>query len=126
MITFGNFQLSADKFRQEIDKIRGDKHVTVGIHEDAGLHPDSGMTNASLGATLHFGAEIIHPGGTSYGYKKKSDINDNKISFLKKGQGYAEIGVTPPHTITIPPRPWLDVGVESGTQEYLREISDLF
>lgn len=90
MITFCNFQLSVDKFRQEIDKIRGDKHVTVGIHEDAGLHPDSGMTNASLGATLHFGAEITKNG----------------------------------HTITIPPRPWLDVGVESGTQEYLREISD--
>lgn len=94
MLNFSGFQISAEQFRKEVDKIRGDKYVTVGIHEDAGIHPDSGMTNATLGAIQHFGADIIRQ--------------------TKNGT----------FQIKIPARPWLDIGVESGIQEYIRTISD--
>ena len=40
---------------KELEKLTSDKFVMVGIHEDTGDHPDAGMTNAQLGATLHFG-----------------------------------------------------------------------
>ena len=60
------------------------KFVTVGMHEDSGLHGDDGITNAQLGATLHYGTD-----------------NGN-----------------------IPPRPFLDVGVASGNQDYLALIAD--
>lgn len=71
-----------DKLRKELKKFRGDKHVTVGIHEGA-PQPESGDLNmATLGAVLHFGSEDGH----------------------------------------IPARPWLDTGVESGTQDILDTI----
>lgn len=33
--------------------------VTVGIHEDTGEHPNAGITNAALGAVLHYGNDRI-------------------------------------------------------------------
>lgn len=41
---------------KELEKVMTDKFITVGIHEDAGQH-DGGITNAQLGATLHFGTQ---------------------------------------------------------------------
>lgn len=110
--------------QKEIEKFKTDKHVLVGIHESEGAVEDGNFTMAALGATLHFGADIDHPGGTSYGYATQKDAEKGKVKFLKKGQGYAELGVTQPHKITIPPRPWLDVGVESGTTDYLEVLEN--
>lgn len=45
---------------KELDKLMTDKFATIGIHEDAGQHENDGITNASLGATLHFGTQDGH------------------------------------------------------------------
>ena len=107
---------------RELEKLKGDKFVTVGIHEDAGNHDSDDITNASLGAIHEFGAEVNHPGGTSYGYASKASANRNEVRFLKSGSGYMELGVTGPHTVSIPARPWLNPGVASGDEEYLKII----
>ena len=114
------------ELQREIEKQLGniDRYVTIGIHEDKSARSgdDSGRTNAEIGAINHFGAEISHPGGTPYGYKSKASANKGDVQFLKKGVGFLEMGVTKAHTITIPARPWLDVGVEQGTAEYVKII----
>lgn len=77
------------------------KTVKVGIqaNEDSEL--------LMIANVQEFGADIDHPGGTSYGFKTKKDVESNRISFLKKGQGHIVLGVTEPHKITIPSRPFI-------------------
>lgn len=105
--------------RKEIAKLTAGKGVLVGIHEsDSGRDADE-ITNASLGAVLHFGADINHPGGTEYGYATKRDEKKKRVRFLKKGTGHKVIGTTGPHQIKIPARPWLDVGVAKASDEYV-------
>ncbi|CAH9012464.1 tail completion or Neck1 protein [Vibrio phage F35 g1] len=123
-IKVDGLQQVQNRIRKEIEKIAKNKTVLVGIHEDAGSTDNGELTMAALGATLHFGADIDHPGGTSYGYKTEKDMVDGKVRFLKSGQGHAVIGVTSPHKIKIPPRPWLDVGVRSGSADYLDIIEN--
>ena len=110
------------QLQRELEKFATDEFVTIGIHEDAGLHESDDITNASLGAIHEFGATIDHPGGTSYGYASKAAAQRNEVRFLKSGSGYMELGVTGPHKIDIPARPWLNPGVDSGTEEYLKII----
>lgn len=117
----------ADQARQAIEKALQDfmttDFVTIGIHEDAGQHESDDITNAQLGAVHEFGAEIDHAGGTSFGFASKAAEVRNEVRFLKKGKGFLELGVTGPHKITIPARPWLNPGVQSGNDEYLQIIS---
>lgn len=115
-----DFQLAKNELMRELEKFRGGKSVTVGIHEGAG-NADGDFTMAALGATLDQGATINHPGGTAYGYKSKAGAERGETRFLKPGTGYVS-GVTKAHVIEIPARPWLAPGVESGTQEYIAEI----
>lgn len=113
-----------EALRKEMDKITdGAKFVLVGIHEDAG-EGGGDLTMAQLGAVHEFGADIDHPGGTPYGYKTKEDAEAHRIRFLKKGEGHKVLGVTGPHVISIPARPWLVPGVENGEAEYIAEIED--
>jgi len=118
----------ADKALGELNKalqeFMTDKVVTVGIHEDENARDSGTITNAQLGAVHEFGADIDHPGGTSYGYATKAAADKGQVRFLKKGEGYAELGVTDPHKIVIPARPWLLPGVQSGNAEYLKVIKD--
>ncbi len=100
-----------------------DSFVTVGIHEDAGMHESDDITNAQLGAVHEFGADINHPGGTSYGFATKAAADRNEVRFLKSGTGYVELGVTGPHQIKIPARPWLLPGVQSGNADYIDIIT---
>lgn len=123
-VTVTGLQQAQDALKKELERMMIDKTVLIGIHEDAGMTDDGELTMAQLGAIQHFGADIDHPGGTSYGYKTERDMINGKVSFLKKGTGYAEIGVTKPHKITIPPRPWLDVGVKSGAVDYLEVLEN--
>lgn len=123
-VTISGIEEAKRQLEQEIKRLTSDKTVLVGIHEDAGSTDDGDLTMAQLGAVLHFGADINHPGGTSYGYKTEKDAKKGKVRFLGKGKGHMELGVTKPHNITIPPRPWLDVGVKSGTQDYLEVIQN--
>lgn len=118
MRIFG-LQQAQDAIKKELSKLGGGKVATVGIHEDAGAVPDGAMSMATLGAIQHFGADIQHPGGTKYAIQ-----DDGRAKFVKNGRKARYDGVTGPHVIKIPPRPWLDVGVESGTAEYLSIIKE--
>lgn len=117
-----DFQQAQDALKKALDEFRGSNTVLVGIHEAAGNVESGDLTMAKLGAIHEFGADIDHPGGTSYGYATERDAQDGKIRFLGTGKGFMELGVTGPHKITIPARPWLVPGVQSGTVEYLRAI----
>ena len=118
------FQELEDAVSKELAALRSDKIVTVGIHEEAGNVEKDDLTMASLGAIHEFGAEINHPGGTSYGYASKAAAERDEVRFLKKGAGYMEIGVTGPHKINIPARPWLEPGVVSATDAVMKTIQD--
>lgn len=118
------FQELEDAVSKELAALRSDKIVTIGIHEEAGNVESDDLTMASLGAIHEFGADIDHPGGTSYGYASKAAADRDQVRFLKKGAGYMELGVTGPHKINIPARPWLEPGVASGTDEILKTIQD--
>lgn len=117
-----DFQNAQRAIERELSKLRSNRHVTIGIHEDAGSHANSDMTMAQLGATLNYGATINHPGGTAYGYKTAADAKSDSFKFLKAGTGYAVIGYTKPHVINIPPRPWLIPGVTSGLKAIIAQI----
>ncbi|BAN16833.1 tail completion or Neck1 protein [Edwardsiella phage PEi21] len=110
----------------ELDKvlgqIRDDQYVTVGIHEAAGDVESGEINMATLGAVLNFGAEIDHPGGTSYGYATEEAESRKEVRFLKTGTGFKPLGVTKPHKINIPARPWLEPGVQSKSNEYVTII----
>jgi len=114
------FQTMQAELKKALSTFVGqNKAVTIGIHEEAGDIEGGDMTMAKLGAIQEYGASIDHPGGTSYGYATAAAANKGKVRFLKTGAGYMQLGVTGAHKITIPARPWLKPGVESGTQEYL-------
>lgn len=119
-----DFQAAQDAIRRELEKFRAKKIVTVGIHEEAGNVEDGSLTMAHLGAIQNFGADIDHPGGTSYGYASKAAADRGEVRFLKSGSGYMTLGETGPHRITIPARPWLEPGVASATQEIIETIAD--
>lgn len=118
------FQELQDELSKELAALRSDKVVTVGIHEEAGDVESGDLTMASLGAINEFGADIKHPGGTSYGYASKAAADRDEVRFLKTGSGYMQLGVTQAHTIDIPARPWLEPGVASATPEVLLTIQD--
>jgi phage gpG-like protein len=115
-------QTTIDDVRREIAKLTTSESVTVGIHEDAGGHDNDDITNAALGAIHEFGADIEHPGGTPYGYGSKAAAEKGEVRFLKPGEGYMQLGVTGPHKINIPARPWLNPGVNAGNADYLKII----
>lgn len=115
-------QQALAEIEKELGKIRDDQYVTIGIHEEAGNVESGDINMATLGAVLNFGADINHPGGTSYGYATKEAASRGEVRFLKTGTGFKQLGVTKPHTITIPARPWLEPGVQSQTREYISVI----
>lgn len=123
-INVPNFDKMREELTKALNKLNTNKFVTVGIHESDNARAGDGMTNAKLGAIQHYGATINHPGGTSYGYTSKKDMIAGKVRFLKSGTGHAEMGTTAAHTITIPPRPWLDTGLASVTPEIIDTIVD--
>lgn len=87
-------------------------NLTIGIHEGEGDSTESGLSMAGLGAVHQFGASIDHPGGTRY------VSTGGKAKFVSNSFTGPVTGVTKAHKITIPARPWLDVGVASGESEY--------
>lgn len=119
-----DFQKAQAELKKALGEFRGGKIVTVGIHEEAGGVEGGDLTMASLGATHEFGADVDHPGGTSYGYASKAAADRDEVRFLKSGTGYMELGVTGPHKINIPARPWLNPGVASATKEIIETIQD--
>ncbi len=121
-VTVKNTQAAKFAIQEALKKLMTDKTVTVGIHEDAGNVESDDLTMASLGAIHEFGADINHPGGTSYGYANKAAAERGDVRFLKSGSGFMELGVTEAHKINIPARPWLSPGVASGNAHYVKII----
>lgn len=83
------FQQMQAELKKALTEFVGDNKAVT-----VGIHEEAGdanegLTMAQLGAVHEYGASINHP------------------------------GVTGPHKIDIPARPWLRPGVESGTPEYL-------
>lgn len=103
-----------DKFAQELEKLSA-KRVQTGIQasEEATLLKYAGIHE--------FGGTIKHPGGTAFGFKSKADVERNRIRFLKPGQGHIVLGVTEPHEITIPSRPFIRQTFDKRIKE-LEEI----
>lgn len=99
-----------------------DLEVLVGIPaENAGRTPEAGeektpLNNAALGYIHEFGGTIQHPGGTEYVIGE-----GGKAKFVKSGttDGAHKTG---PHTIDIPPRPWLRPGVEEAKDKIAKVL----
>lgn len=58
-ISTAGSQKIKNKIRQFVAEREPKKKVTIGIHEDAGAHKGGEISNALLGASLHFGTDII-------------------------------------------------------------------
>lgn len=114
-----DFQKAQDEISKALGAMTTGKFVTVGIHESAEQPEGAGITMAQLGATQHFGADINHPGGTRYQVG-----SDGMATFVRNDFTGPVTGVTQPHKIKIPARPWLDVGVASGNKEYIEIIGE--
>jgi hypothetical protein len=117
------FQELQDELSKELAALRSDKVVTVGIHEEAGNVESGEITMAGLGATHEFGAEIKHPGGTSYGYASKAAADRDEVRFLKTGSGYMELALLR-RTSSISRHGHGEPGVASATPEVLLTIQD--
>lgn len=94
-------------------------------HVDIGIQSDESEQLIIIAAANEFGAEINHPGGTSYGYRTKKDASSGKVSFLKRGKGYMEIGVTKPHKIIIPARSYIRSTVDENEDKYFKDSESL-
>lgn len=101
-----------DKLAKTLEKLSR-KSVKVGIHsdEDAEL--------LQIAGAQEFGADIDHPGGTSFIIGK-----GGKAVFVKKGTENI-VGVTKPHKIIIPSRPFIRQTFEKRFDE-LKKIGFQF
>lgn len=87
---------------------------------DIGVHADEDETLIKIAGANEFGATINHPGGTPYGYNSAEDAKNGKVKFLKKGAGYAVLGVTKPHIIKIPERSYIRSTMDENAERYLK------
>lgn len=106
---------------KEIQEKLTKKRVLVGLPAGLGNYED-GTPIVVIGAVQEFGAKMNHPGGTSYGYKTEQDAINGKVKFLKKGQGYMELGVTGPHVIDVPERSFLRVPLRQKSKEISKDF----
>lgn len=113
----------AQKLKQIQDRVMARRRVLVGL--PAGSGEQDGTPLVVIGAAHEFGATIQHPGGTAYGYRDENDASDGKVRFLKKGQGVMQLGVTGPHTITIPERSFLRVPLRQNQDNIKKAFRSL-
>nr|WP_219951442.1 hypothetical protein [Dickeya zeae] len=90
------------------DRLSAKQRVLIGLPAGTGNYED-GTPIVVIGAVQEFGGTIQHPGGTSYGYQNEEGATAKRVRFLKKGADANRLGVTGPHTITIPERSFLRV-----------------
>lgn len=74
---------------------------------------------AGIAAVQDGGATISHPGGTPYKFGA-----DGKVVFVEKGTPNPA-GVTQPHTIVIPPRPFMKPSVEDNKEDFVGQIEQI-
>lgn len=78
---------------------------------------------AGIAAVQDGGATINHPGGTPYKFG-----SNGEVVFVEKGT-LNPAGVTKPHMIVIPPRPFMKPSVEDNKEDFIeqtRQISRKF
>lgn len=92
---------------------------------DVGIHSDEDQKLIIIAAANEFGATINHPGGTAYGYATPEDARKHRVKFLKGGSGHKVLGVTKPHTITIPARSYIRSTVDENAEKYLKTAEKL-
>lgn len=71
---------------------------------------------AGIAAVQDGGATINHPGGTPYKFGK-----NGKVVFVKKDTPNPA-GITKPHTIVIPPQPFMKPSVEDNKEDFVGQI----
>lgn len=71
---------------------------------------------AGIAAVQDGGATINHPGGTPYKFGKNGEV-----VFVKKDTPNPA-GITKPHTIVIPPRPFMKPSVEDNKEDFVGQI----
>lgn len=71
---------------------------------------------AGIAAVQDGGATISHPGGTPYKFGKNGEV-----VFVEKGTPNPA-GITKPHTIVIPPRPFMKPSVEDNKEDFIGQI----
>lgn len=96
-----------------------------GGYVDIGIQSDEEETLLIIAAANEFGAKIKHKGGTSFGYRTKSEAKQGKVRFLKKGSGFMELGKTSAHTITIPARPYIRSTIDSNEELFMSHAETL-
>lgn len=92
-----------DRLARSVQEITGGSSKVIGI----GVFGRSGSDIVKIASAHEFGATIRHPGGTAFGFNTQRDIQDNRIRFLRSGEGQVVLGETGPHTIKIPKRSFL-------------------
>lgn len=114
-----------DGYLAELEKDTEFVDVGVLAQDGAKKLPKGDITMATLASVQEFGHIIKHPGGTSFGFKTKKDLESGKISFLKKGKGVFEAGVTRKHDIVIPSRPFMRQTFDEQEQALAKLADDL-
>lgn len=71
---------------------------------------------AGIAAVQDGGETINHPGGTPYKFGKNGEV-----VFVKKDTPNPA-GITKPHTIVIPPRPFMKPSVEDNKEDFVGQI----
>lgn len=104
-----------DRGMKDLNRRLRDESAT---HVDVGIHSDEDQKLIVIAAANEFGATINHPGGTAYGYATADDARAHRVRFLKGGSGFKVLGVTKPHTIVIPARPYIRSAVDENEGKY--------
>ncbi len=99
--------------------------VDVGIVASDGAKklPEDDLTLAEIASINEFGAVINHPGGTAFGFKSEASAERGEVRFLKKGEGFVS-GVTGPHEIIIPSRPFMRGTFDENEAELGRLVDE--
>ena len=74
---------------------------------------------AGIAAVQDGGATINHPGGTPYKFGKNGEV-----VFVKKDTPNPA-GITKPHTIVIPPRPFMKPSVEDNKEDFVGQTEQV-
>lgn len=109
------------------DQNRRNDEETQNFSVKAGWFENAKYSNnkpvAGIAAVQDGGATINHPGGTPYKFG-----SNGEVVFVEKGTPNPA-GVTKPHMIVIPPRPFMKPSVEDNKEDFIeqtRQISRKF
>lgn len=80
-------------------------------------HQRSVGTNVEYAKIQEFGGTFTHPGGTAY-----KIVGPGKAVFVKNSEATSDMKRTKPHTVTLPPRPFMKPGLDSSKKTMTREF----